>query len=170
VPVPGASALLAALVASGLAGGPFTFFGFLPRKGRERKTIVGAVVASPIVSVLYEAPTRLSATLDDLVKAGATERKAVVARELTKMYEELRRGTVGSLAAYYSVTPVRGEVVIVVDGAVTTPVSEDALLAHAELLRGEGLSAREILERLMSEHGAPRNVAYRLAHARPQDQ
>lgn len=169
VPIPGSSAALAAFVASGYAGGSFTFLGFLPRKGRERQATIGAVVTSPIVTILYEAPNRLATTLEDLAKAGAMEREAVVARELTKIYEEFRRGTVGSLAAYYSVNPVRGEVVIVVAGAVSTPVSEDALLVHAERLRAEGATPREIIERLMAEHGASRNVAYRLAHARLED-
>ena len=163
-PVPGASALLAALVASGLEVGQFTFFGFLARKGPERRTAIDEIVALRHAAVLYEAPARVGATLAELVDAGAGGRAAVVARELTKQYEELRRGTVAQLVAYYQQTPPRGEVVIVIAGQVPTGASEDQLRARAMALRAEGRSARDIAAALSAELGAPRNLAYRLAH------
>ncbi|HEY0997756.1 MAG TPA: 16S rRNA (cytidine(1402)-2'-O)-methyltransferase, partial [Gemmatimonadaceae bacterium] len=108
VPVPGASAMLAALVASGLDATRFTFFGFLPRKGRERGEAIASLVALPHTAVVYEAPGRVGDTLRDLADAGAGAREAVVARELTKQYEEVRRGTVASLAADYAGEGPRG--------------------------------------------------------------
>jgi 16S rRNA (cytidine1402-2'-O)-methyltransferase len=163
-PVPGASALLAALVASGLESERFTFFGFLARKGPERRAAIDELVALRHAAVLYEAPARVGATLAELADAGAGGREAVVARELTKQYEELRRGTVGQLVAYYQQTPPRGEVVIVIAGMVPTGASEDQLRARATALRAEGRSARDIAAALSAELGAPRNLAYRLAH------
>jgi len=163
-PVPGASALLAALVASGLEAERFTFYGFLARKGSERRTAIDELVALRHAAVLYEAPARVHATLAELADAGAGGRQAVVARELTKQYEELRRGTVAQLVAYYQQTPPRGEVVIVIAGQVPTGASEDQLRARATALRAEGRSARDIAAALSAELGAPRNLAYRLAH------
>jgi len=163
-PVPGASALLAALVASGLDTERFTFFGFLARKGTERRAAIDELVALRHAAVLYEAPARVGATLTELAQAGGGARGAVVARELTKQYEELRRGTVAQLVAYYQHTPPRGEVVIVIAGQVPTGASEDQLRARAMALRAEGRSARDIAAALSAELGAPRNLAYRLAH------
>lgn len=163
VPVPGASALLAALAAAGLATDRFTFFGFLPRKGGERTRALADVVALRHTAVLYESPNRTAATLEALAAAGAADRQAVVARELTKQYEEFRRGTVAELAAYYAGHEPRGEIVIVVDGAAEEALDENALAAAAATWRAEGLAAREIQSRLTAR-GAPRNLAYRLAH------
>ena len=163
-PVPGASALLAALVVSGLEAGQFTFFGFLARKGPDRRSAIEEIVGLRHAAVLYEAPARVGATLAELADAGAGGREAVVARELTKQYEELRRGTVDQLVAYYQQTPPRGEVVIVIAGQVPTGASEDQLRARALALRAEGRSARDIAAALSAELGAPRNLAYRLAH------
>jgi 16S rRNA (cytidine1402-2'-O)-methyltransferase len=163
-PVPGASALLAALVVSGLEAEQFTFFGFLARKGPDRRSAIEEIVGLRHAAVLYEAPARVGATLAELADAGAGGREAVVARELTKQYEELRRGTVAQLVAYYQQTPPRGEVVIVIAGMVPTGASEDQLRARAQALRAEGRSARDIAAALSAELGAPRNLAYRLAH------
>ncbi len=163
-PVPGASALLAALVGSGLDAGSFTFFGFLERKGKERGAVIREIVASRHTAVLYEAPGRVGDTLAELAAAGAGARQAVVARELTKQFEEFRRGTVDELALSYSETAPRGEVVLLVAGATPVALDEEALRVRAVALRGEGLSARDVVRVLMEESAAPRNLAYRLAH------
>lgn len=162
-PVPGASAVLAALAGAGLAADRFTFLGFLPRKGGERTRALGEVVASPHTVVLYESPNRTAATLQALAEAGAGTRAAVVARELTKQFEEFRRGTVAELAAYYEEHEPRGEIVIVVAGAPEETLDAAALAAAAAAWRAEGLPPREIQGRLTAR-GAPRNLAYRLAH------
>jgi 16S rRNA (cytidine1402-2'-O)-methyltransferase len=164
VPVPGASALLAALVAAGLSTDRFTFFGFLPRKGRERADMLRELSELPHTAVLYEAPSRVADTLAELERHGAGPRAAAVARELTKQFEEIRRGTVAELAAYYQGSSPRGEVVITLAGRTREPLAEDALRARARTLRESGLSARDIAAALVREDGAPRNLAYRLAH------
>ena len=161
VPIPGASALLAALVASGLDADRFTFLGFLPRKGRERTELFDEVALSPWTIVLYEAPGRVADTLLELASRSA-ERPAVVARELTKQFEELRRGTLESLGAYYKDTPPRGEVVIVIAGAPAAEPDESALRAEARALRARGVTVRDVAAAL-AKHGAPRNLAYRIA-------
>ena len=172
VPIPGASALLAALAGSGLDAERFTFFGFLPRKGKERGRAIDEVVSSPYTTVLYEAPNRVADSLRELAEAaGGGDRPAVVARELTKQFEEFRRGTLESLAAYYSETPPRGEVVIVVAGAPSAPAAaadESALQDEARALRARGLSARDVADELR-RRGAPRNVAYRIAQSAGDD-
>jgi 16S rRNA (cytidine1402-2'-O)-methyltransferase len=165
-PVPGASALLAALVGAGLDADRFTFFGFLPRKGADRTAAIRDITALAHTSVLYEAPSRVAPTLYDLAAAGGGERQAVVARELTKQFEEFRRGTVGDLAAYYEASPPRGEVVLMIGGAPAggSAPSEEALRMHVRELRAAGTSARDITTALIDAHGVARNVAYRLAH------
>ena len=164
VPVPGASALLAALVASGIAGDQFTFFGFLPRRGKERLAKLAELMRLQHTAILYESPLRVGATLTELAEAGAGGRPAVVARELTKRFEEFARGTVAELASKFGETAPRGEVVILIAAAVPEKLSEDRLREAAHKLREDGLSAREIVERLTAEMGAGRNLAYRLAH------
>jgi 16S rRNA (cytidine1402-2'-O)-methyltransferase len=164
VPVPGASALLAALVASGMSTHPFTFFGFLPRKGRERGELMAEVVALRHTAVLYEAPNRVGTTLGELAGRGAGERPVAVARELTKQFEEVRRGTVEELARYYEDSPPRGEVVIVLAGAAPVAPNEDLARDRARALRAAGASARDVARTLIDEHGVARNTAYRLAH------
>ncbi|HJU67077.1 MAG TPA: 16S rRNA (cytidine(1402)-2'-O)-methyltransferase [Gemmatimonadaceae bacterium] len=163
-PVPGASALLAALAASGVDAERFTFFGFLPRKGRERVESIQAVVALSHTAVLYEAPNRVASTLRDIAALGGGGRDAVVAREMTKQFEEFRRGTVAELAEYYGESAPRGEVVIVLAGGGSTALDEATLRHHAQRLRAEGASTRDIVRLLVEDHHAPRNLAYRLAH------
>jgi 16S rRNA (cytidine1402-2'-O)-methyltransferase len=164
VPIPGASALLAALVGSGLAGDQFTFFGFLPRKGKDRLRILTEIMRMSHTAIIYEAPTRVAATLSEIAEAGASTRTAVVARELTKKFEEYARGTVAELARKFTDTPARGEVVILISGAPNEELSEEFLSSEAKRLRDAGTSPREIVDWLVSRHGAPRNLAYRLAH------
>ena len=163
-PVPGASALLSALVVSGLDAERFTFFGFLARKGRERGATIEEIVRLRHAAVVYEAPSRVGDTLAELASAAGGERAAVVARELTKQFEEVRRGTLAELAAYYDDAPPRGEVVIVIAGAAAPEgASEAQLRARAAELRDEGRSARDVASVLVAELGAPRNLAYRIA-------
>lgn len=161
IPVPGASAVLPALVASGLDADRFTFYGFLPRRGKERAVILDEIASSRHTAVLYEAPGRVADSLRDLA-GRAAERPAAVARELTKQFEDVRRGTLASLSAYYMDTPPRGEVVIVIAGAPPTAPDEAALQDEARALRARGLSVRDVVAE-MTQRGVARNVAYRLA-------
>jgi len=163
VPIPGASALLAALVASGLDAERFTFYGFLPRKGRERAMALAELASLTHTAVLYEAPTRLAETLAELETRSAGDRSAAVAREMTKQYEEVRRGTLSALRAYYNDTPPRGEVVIVLAGAVEPGTDEGQARERARAMRAEGRSARDVAMTLVAELGVARNRAYEIA-------
>ena len=164
IPIPGPSATLAALVASGIVPHPCTILGFLARKGGERRVQLAQAVTLPHAVVLFESANRLVETLHDLAQAAGGPRRVAVARELTKHYEEIRRGTLLEVAAYYEETPPRGEIVIVLAGASVVPPTEDGLRVAAEALRAEGVRPREIVQRLVDDHGASRNLAYRLAH------
>lgn len=164
VPIPGASATLAALVASGLAAHPFTVLGFLDRKGKERENLLALAARLPHAVVLFESPNRLVETLEELAGVSGEGRQVAVARELTKHFEEIRRGTLADITAYYRDVPPRGEIVIVLAGATAAEPTEDGLRAAAEAWRAEGFRPRDIVRMLMDEHGASRNLAYRLAH------
>ncbi|MEO7368217.1 MAG: 16S rRNA (cytidine(1402)-2'-O)-methyltransferase [Gemmatimonadaceae bacterium] len=164
IPVPGASALLAALVGSGVAGDHFTFFGFLPRKGKDRHRVLTEIMRMSHTSIIYESPLRVCDTLKELLEAGAGARTAVVARELTKKFEEFSRGTVAELALRFEQTPARGEVVILIGGAHEETLDENEMRVAVKEMLSSGLSARDCVERLMSRYGAPRNLAYKLAH------
>jgi 16S rRNA (cytidine1402-2'-O)-methyltransferase len=164
VPIPGPSAVMAALVASGMSLERFTFFGFLPRKGRERTETIADVVASHATAVLFEAPNRVGATLEALVEAGAGDRAAVVARELTKQFEEFKRGSIVELSRIYKDADPRGEVVLVIAGAPKAIVTEHELSDAAAQLRASGKAPRDVMDHLISALGAPRNLAYKIAH------
>ena len=162
-PVPGASALLASLVVSGLDATRFTFFGFLTRSGRERRAELDEITVAPHTVVIYEAANRLVATLAELERMGNGSRSAVVAREMTKQFEEVRRGTVGELRAYYEENPARGEVVLLIGGAAPTPVSDDAVKQHVRALRATGMSARDAAAATARELGVSKRLAYGFA-------
>lgn len=164
VPVPGASSIMAALVASGMPLDRFTFFGFLPRKGRERNEAMAEILGSRSTVAMFEAANRVASTLDDLVAGGAGERQAVVARELTKRFEEFRRGSVAELAEVYRDSDPKGEVVLLVAGAKKREVTEEELTEAAVEVRASGADPREVMNHLVSVHGAPRNLAYKIAH------
>jgi 16S rRNA (cytidine1402-2'-O)-methyltransferase len=164
VPIPGPSAVMAALVGSGMSLERFTFFGFLPRKGKERIETIADVVASRATSVLFEAPNRVRATLEALAEAGAGERAAVVARELTKQFEEFKRGTVAELSSVYKDADPKGEVVLVIAGAEQPVVTERELNDAAAQLRAAGKAPRDVMDHLVAALGSPRNLAYKIAH------
>lgn len=164
VPVPGASAMLSALVAGGLDATRFTFFGFLPRKGREREAALREIAGLGHTAVVYEAPGRVAATLAELAAFGAAAREAVVARELTKQFEDVRRGTVDDLSRYYADTAPRGEVVLLVAGAPEAGEADEAQVRErARVLRHGGASVRDAAAALMTEFQLARNAAYRIA-------
>jgi 16S rRNA (cytidine1402-2'-O)-methyltransferase len=166
IPIPGASALLSALVASGLSAERFTFLGFLPRKGHEREATLRLIARSPFTTILYESPQRIAATLGDLASAGCADRSAALARELTKRFEEIRRGTIGSIHSEIS-GGIKGEIVLVIAGVSERPPTDAEARETVTRMRSEGASAREIIERLTTELGVARNAAYKLAHSPP---
>jgi 16S rRNA (cytidine1402-2'-O)-methyltransferase len=169
VPVPGASALLAALVASGIDAGTFTFLGFPPRKGGSRTEMMEEIARSPRAVVLYESPNRVGKLLADLAGAAGGERRACVARELTKVHEEFVRGTLAELAARYAGAEVLGEVAVVVEGRPPDAAREEAVDALAaasvaRILLEQGESASAVAKELRRRLGISRNDAYRIAH------
>lgn len=165
VPLPGPSAVTTALSASGLPADRYLFLGFVPRKGAERARLLARAAAEEWSVVFFEAPGRLGALLADLRALAGPERRAVVARELTKVHEEFRDGTLAELADYYSREEARGEVTLVLAGTGVAPPppdrSEEARALAARLL-AEGASRREAARQVASELGMARNEAYRL--------
>ncbi len=165
VPVPGASAVFAALVASGLDPEAFTFFGFPQRSGRARRELIATLARLRHTAVLYESPQRLVGTLEELGEALGSGRRVVVARELTKVHEEFVDGTLSEVAAYYREHAPRGEVVLCLAGAPDEPADqlrEEARAAARSLARG-GATSKEIVRALRDRFGIERNRAYEIA-------
>ena len=170
VPIPGPSAVATALSAAGLKGDRYLFLGFIPRKGSERARLLARAAAEEWSVVFFEAPPRLAALLEDLARTVGDSRRAVVARELTKLHEEFRAGTLAELAGYYSEHPPRGEITIVLEGTgapAEPPDRTGEAVEQATLLLAEGLTRREVVRRISETLGLPRNDAYRLVMELP---
>jgi len=161
--VPGASAALAALVVSGLPAQRFTFLGFLPRRASERERLLARLRDAPETLVLFESPRRLAATLRELAER-LGDRRACVARELTKRYEEVARGRLGELALRFA-DGARGEVTLVVEGGAEAAVAEDDVDAEIRARLAAGGRAREIAAALAAATGLPRRTLYARALA-----
>ncbi len=162
--VPGPSAALAALVVSGLPTGRWCFEGFLPRKGAERAERLAALAAEGRTTVVYEAPHRLAATLSDLAGACGPHRRVAVARELTKLHEEVWRGGLGQAAEWAASQPARGEYVVVVAGAPPHPAADEAEIEAAlESRLDMGQSPREAVPEVAADLGVPRRRVYEAA-------
>lgn len=171
VPIPGPSAVLAALVASGLPTDRFLFLGFPPRKSGARKALLDQVRALPATLVFYESPHRVGETLADLAAVLGGERGACLARELTKTHEQLVRAPLAQLALAYADERPLGEVTLVVAGAPERSAdAEDDLPADAPDLRlrasrllSAGYSVRDVADILAAETDSPRKPLYELA-------
>jgi len=161
--VPGPSAVLAALVVSGLPTDRFSFEGFLPRKGAQRRSRLAELAAEARTTVLFEAPPRVAGTLADLAEACGPERPVAVARELTKLYEEVYRGTLGEAAELAAAASPRGEHVIVVGGAAEAEVPEDELERELRRCLAAGSSARDAATSVAARLGVGRRRAYEAA-------
>jgi 16S rRNA (cytidine1402-2'-O)-methyltransferase len=162
--VPGPSAAIAGLVASGLPTGRFCFEGFLPRKGSGRTERLAALADERRTIVLYEAPHRLGRTLADLAGALGGSRRCALARELTKLHEEVWRGTLDAAVAHADEVEPRGEYVVVVDGAPPPAAPDDeALAAEVAALVAEGSSTRDAAAEVARRHGVPKRRVYALA-------
>ena len=160
--VPGPTSVVAALVISGLPTDRFCVEGFLPRKGGERRDRVAALMADGRTTVLLEAPGRVAATLAELA-AVDTARPVAVVRELTKVHEEVWRGTMGEAAGSFAARQVRGEVVVVIGGATPAgPPSDEAVddAVRERLRNGPGEGPRQIALVVAEELGVPRRTVY----------
>jgi 16S rRNA (cytidine1402-2'-O)-methyltransferase len=171
VPLPGPSALLAGLAGSGLPCEEFLYAGFLPARRGERRRSLERLRAEQRTIVLFEAPHRLAASLSDAAEV-LGDRPAAVARELTKLYEEFRRGRLSELAAHFSATPARGEITLVIgppDEATKMPAATQAEAAAAatplskrvdQIVQSEGIARNAALKRAARERGITRREAY----------
>jgi 16S rRNA (cytidine1402-2'-O)-methyltransferase len=171
VPIPGPSAVITALVASGLPTDSFHFVGFAVREGGPRLQALAKLRTIEATLVFYEAGNRTAATLQDLAGVLGSGRRAVVARELTKIHEELARGTLEELAQRFVETPPRGEVTIVVAGAPEEIASESPIDVEAEVKRrlANHESPKEIAAALALQTGKPKRQIYQLAVALKRD-
>lgn len=163
--LPGPSAIIAALVASGLPTYSFYFGGFLPRKAGERARALSSVADLDATLVFYESPNRTAATLETLATA-FPGRRAAVARELTKLYEEVARDEVTALAAAFADRPLKGEVVLLVGPPIRQAqlaLDEDAIKARLAAASAQGLSRRDAVRDIAIELGLPRNEVYRIS-------
>lgn len=176
--IPGASAVMVAVAVSGLAGPRWSFEGFLPRSGRDRRERLARIAADERGSVIFEAPRRLTGTIDDLVEACGQERPAAICRELTKLHEQVVRGSLGDLrdALAAGSVPALGEAVIVIgfqDRAVgAAPAASrdadrpggslEAALARVEALVADGSSRADAARKVASETGLTRRGLYRV--------
>ncbi|KXK22514.1 MAG: uroporphyrin-III C/tetrapyrrole methyltransferase [Chloroflexi bacterium OLB15] len=161
-PLPGANAALTALIGSGLNTETFLFAGFPPRKPKQRRELFERLAHVPRTLIFYESPNRLTDMLAD-IDAVLADRPVVVARELTKIYEEFRRGTAAELLAHFTATPPRGEIVVLIDGAPPeTPViwGEDAVNDALRERLEAGESLRDAAKAIASESGWDRKAVY----------
>jgi 16S rRNA (cytidine1402-2'-O)-methyltransferase len=161
--VPGPVAAVTALVISGLPTSRYVFEGFLPRSGKERSSRLADIAADPRTVVIYEAPHRIQRTVHDLTAACGADRQVAIARELTKLYETVTRGSLGSI----DIGDPRGEYVIVLAGHTTSsePPDDDTIRAALKSHLDAGVTRRDAAAAVAGELGVPKRTAYALATA-----
>lgn len=161
--VPGPAAFVMALVISGFDTNRFVFEGFLPRSGRERTARLAAIAAEPRTTVIYEAPHRIERTIADLAAVCGGERNVAVARELTKIYESVWRGSLEAAGAHLAATAPRGEYVVVLQGAPPRGEVSDDEIRSALHLALEGHSRKDAVEAVVGQLEVPKRRVYDLA-------
>lgn len=164
-PVPGACAAMAALTVSGLPTGRFVFEGFLPRDKKERRQRLAILQKEVRTVILYESPHRLTVSLQELEKYFGS-RKIVVAREITKKFEEIIRGSIGEVMAHFAQQAPRGEFTLILAGAepeVKTPPGEAEIMAALEKRLAAGMSKKEAVKEVSLELAISKSIAYRLS-------
>ena len=161
--VPGPSALVAALVVSGMDTSRFVFEGFIPARAAERRDFLKGLASEPRTIILYEAPHRLLRTLQDMEEIWG-ERRLAVARELTKVHEEIVRGTPAELREYFSANPCKGELTLVVEGRPERQknVTRDTLLREVQELIDRGVEKKEAFKMKAREYGIKKSDIYDL--------
>ena len=165
---PGPSAVTTALALSGLPSDRFVFEGFLPRTGSHRRSRLRELAAEPRTLVFFEAPHRVAGALADLAGTFGADRPAAVCRELTKTYEEIRRGTLGELSSWAASGDPRGEITLVVGGAPAGPAprpSDDELRAAVASREAGGLSRRDAIQAVADDFGLRKRDVYGVVHA-----
>lgn len=165
VPIPGVSAVATVLSVSGFTGDRYLFLGFVPRKGGERQRLLARAAAEEWAVVFFEAPSRLVALLGDLSIVAGGGRRAAVGRELTKIHEEIRTGSLDELARHYAATEPRGEITVVLEGTggpAPEPDRTEEAVELATTLLADGMTRRDVVEQLIGRLGVARNDAYRM--------
>ena len=166
VPLPGASAFTTALIASGFDAQPFTYYGFLPRKKSEQQLFFVQMKKARATSIFYEAPHRLIKTLNNMSEVLDSERKIVVARELTKIHEEFIRGTISEVTDYFKQNAPRGEFVVLI----SPNVAQETQLSWAELIKSvnrlvdKGESKKSAIKTVAQENNVSKNELYERYH------
>ena len=170
--IPGCCAAITALTLSGLPTARFTFEGFLPVDKKPRRERLEALRASTATMIVYEAPHKLRATLDDLAATLGEGRRIALCRELTKRNEDIHRTTLGGAIAHYAETDPRGEYVLILEGADKAPANEEAQARaalspeeHVAYYEEQGLSRMDAIKAAAKERGVPKNQLYRLLNA-----
>ena len=158
--VPGPSAVIAALVLSGLSTERFVFEGFVPRKGKDRSTRLAEIASERRTTVLYEAPHRLDSLVADLAAVCDPERRIAIARELTKKFEEVWRGTLAEAVAHVGDVEARGEHVVVVEGAAEVEATDDDVIAALQARRAAGEDRKTAVAAVAADLRVPRRQVY----------
>ncbi len=161
--VPGASAVLTALSLSGFATDRFSFDGFLPRKGGERTRRIASIAAEERTTVLFESPRRLVKTLEELLAVCGDDRQIAIARELTKTYEEIWRGSLSEALSHLAEHELKGEIVLVIEGVESLEVSDDELSSMLQDFLLSGASTRDAVAAVVDETGTAKRRVYNLA-------
>jgi 16S rRNA (cytidine1402-2'-O)-methyltransferase len=168
--LPGPSAVTTALAVSGLPSDRFCFEGFPPRKPGERRAYFARLAREPRTLVFFEAPHRVDDTLADLAAAFGPDRPAAMCRELTKVYEEIRRAPLGELASSAVEDPPRGEITLVVAGAPAVPAERPTtadLVDAVGALEATGMPRKAAIVAVATERGVPKREVYNAVHAAP---
>ncbi|NBP53270.1 MAG: 16S rRNA (cytidine(1402)-2'-O)-methyltransferase [Actinobacteria bacterium] len=165
--VPGPAALVMALVISGLPTTRFVFEGFIPRSGGDRDHRLADIALEERTTIIYESPHRVVRTLADLANACGSDRRVAVARELTKLHEEVWRGTLAGAIEHFSAKEPQGEFVVVIDGAgPAAPANDEQIAGAVDAALANGLSVRDAADHVATALGVARRTAYRVALSR----
>ncbi|GGE37792.1 16S rRNA (cytidine(1402)-2'-O)-methyltransferase [Streptococcus himalayensis] len=166
VTIPGASAGISALIASGLSPQPHIFYGFLPRKSGQQKAFFEEKKQYPETQIFYESPHRMKATLENMFDVYG-DRKAVLVRELTKIYEEYRRGMISELLASIDETPLKGECLLIVEGAGEiglSDVSDEVVMTEISALMQDGMKTTKAIKQVAKKYGLSKSELYARFH------
>src|SRR4051812_14604506 len=163
IPIPGASAFVTALVASGLPTDSFRFDGFLPAKEGQRRTVLESLRTAKRTVIFYEAPHRIEETLADIVSILGPSRHVVIAREVTKLHEEFLRGRAGELLEHVRAHPLKGEITLLIAKPDETEQPQQASVAERvqQVMTGDALDEKSALKKVAKELGLSRSEAYR---------
>jgi len=168
VPLPGATASITALIASGIEPQPFYFFGFLPRKGKERTEALNNLSQRAETTIVYESPYRVKKTIQDLIAKFGGDRQIALARELTKIHEAFLRGSLQQVSEYYEENDPKGEYVLIIAGkpeeVITQVSSDDDLIATVDNLIKQGQKPNKAIKQVADQNGLKKQDVYNLYH------